>query len=123
MRGPANQHPLPNQNRKQALQTKRGIKLSSVEGVTGSSVSKLTSRRSCDFFHVHVFLFFRPKILDNTMEWEHHKNQYIFSVKSHMTENPGRAQGKKLFPEKGRNSVSDLLVVCIGERDICFLLY
>ncbi|XP_032403480.1 S100P-binding protein [Xiphophorus hellerii] len=35
----------------------------------------------------------RPKILDNTMEWEHHKNQYIFSVKSHMTENPGRAQG------------------------------
>ncbi|XP_007574782.1 S100P-binding protein isoform X1 [Poecilia formosa] len=35
----------------------------------------------------------RPKILDNSMEWEHHKRQYIFSVKSHMTENPGRAQG------------------------------
>uniref|UniRef100_A0A096ME21 S100P-binding protein n=1 Tax=Poecilia formosa TaxID=48698 RepID=A0A096ME21_POEFO len=32
------------------------------------------------------------KILDNSMEWEHHKRQYIFSVKSHMTENPGRAQ-------------------------------
>ncbi|MED6242555.1 hypothetical protein ATANTOWER_006342 [Ataeniobius toweri] len=35
----------------------------------------------------------RPKIFDNSMEWERQKRQYIFSVRSHMNENRGGAQG------------------------------
>ncbi|XP_047201737.1 uncharacterized protein LOC124855736 [Girardinichthys multiradiatus] len=35
----------------------------------------------------------RLKIFDNSMEWERQKRQYIFSVRSHMNENRGGAQG------------------------------
>lgn len=44
-----------------------------------------------------AFLFsFRPMVFGSELQWEQEKELYVHSVVSHMYENPGVSNGKKL---------------------------
>uniref|UniRef100_A0A3Q3AZ87 S100P-binding protein n=2 Tax=Kryptolebias marmoratus TaxID=37003 RepID=A0A3Q3AZ87_KRYMA len=52
----------------------------------------------------------RPKIYNDEMEWERQKGQYVFSVRSHMTENQATTQGYM-------TELMDLMTHVAGQRD------